>query len=87
MEYEFTLTLAVPATKVDELVERLGAFGCTDALVGLGEPGRLALNFTREASSASTAIASAIEDARKAIPEATLININADPGRSLHQQP
>jgi hypothetical protein len=78
MEYEFTLKFAVPDTNADELVERLGDAGCTDALVGIGQPGRIALNFTREANSAITAIASAIEDLRKAIPLAKLIEITPD---------
>jgi hypothetical protein len=78
MEYEFTVTWAIPDSNAGELVERLGAAGCTDALVGLGEPGRIALNFTREASSARMAIASAIEDARKALPGAKLLDIVSD---------
>jgi hypothetical protein len=78
MEYEFTLKFAVPDTNADELVDRLGAAGCTDALVGTGQPGRIALNFTREANSAMTAIVSALEDSRKAIPEARLLEITPD---------
>ncbi len=78
MEYEFTLKFAVPGTNADELVDRLGAAGCTDALVGTGQPGRIALNFTREANSAMTAIVSAVEDSRKAIPEARLLEITPD---------
>jgi hypothetical protein len=78
MEYEFTLKFAVPGINADEFVERLGAAGCTDALVGIGQPGRIALNFTREANSAMSAIASAIEDSRKAIPTAKLLEITPD---------
>ncbi|MGO9800788.1 MAG: DNA-binding protein [Candidatus Binatus sp.] len=78
MEYEFTLKFAVPGTNADELVDRLGVAGCTDALVGTGQPGRIALNFTREANSAMTAIVSALEDSRKAIPEARLLEITPD---------
>jgi hypothetical protein len=54
MEYTFTLKYALPPVEsdMDALVERLGAQGCTDATVGLGQPGRLALEFTRSASSA-----------------------------------
>lgn len=32
----------------DALVQRLGSAGCDDALVGVGQPGRLALEFSRE---------------------------------------
>jgi hypothetical protein len=78
MEYEFTLKFAVPGTNADELVDRLGAAGCTDALVGTGQPSRIALNFTREANSAMTAIVSALEDSIKAIPEARLLEITPD---------
>jgi hypothetical protein len=41
---------------MDALVERLAEEGCDDALVGIGPPGRLALGFVREASSAHDAI-------------------------------
>jgi hypothetical protein len=78
MEYEFTLKFAVRGSNTDEVVERLGAAGCTDALVGIGQPGRIALNFTREANSALTAIASAIEDSRNAIPDAMLLEVTPD---------
>ena len=48
---EFTFTLKYRLSELDcnhdELVERLGAGGCEDALVGIGQPGRIALEFTR----------------------------------------
>jgi hypothetical protein len=58
MEFEFTLkfTLTTDSPGVDELVEHLGAAGCDDALVGIGQSGRIALEFTREADSAKQAI-------------------------------
>jgi hypothetical protein len=64
MEFEFTLTLTLAEDDfdVDDLVERLGAAGCNDALVGIGQAGRVALNFNREADSARQAICSALED-------------------------
>jgi hypothetical protein len=53
MEYTFTLKYRLPNDiAVDDVVERLGATGCDDALVGIGQPGRLSLVFTREATSA-----------------------------------
>jgi len=63
---------------VDDLVERLGAAGCTDALVGSGITGRLGLEFTRDADSADEALASALQDVAKAIPSAVLIEAAPD---------
>ena len=61
MEYTFTLKyqLTEDDSDPDGLVERLGEAGCDDALVGIGQPGRLALEFTREADSADAAVRSA----------------------------
>jgi hypothetical protein len=50
------------------LLERLGEAGCTDALVGLGRPGRLALDFAREGRSARAAALSALADAQQVLP-------------------
>lgn len=74
-EYDFRLRFALPADApaTDLLVERLGEAGCDDALVGIGHPGRLALDFTREAPSAHAAVFSAITDVRRAVPGAELI--------------
>jgi hypothetical protein len=71
----FTLTFALSTTDADsdELIERLGAAGCDDALVGLGRRGRLALEFTRQAPRAGDAVGSAIADVRRAVPAATLM--------------
>lgn len=58
MEYIFTLKYQLEDrdNDPDALVERLGAAGCDDALVGVGQPGRLALEFSREAGSAEEAM-------------------------------
>ena len=80
-EFEFTLTFTVPprtAPDVDDLVERLGAAGCDDAVVGVGAWGRLALAFTREAPAASTALTSALADVRAAEPAAELVEAAPD---------
>jgi hypothetical protein len=63
MAFAFTLNseLASDESNMDALVERLAEEGCDDVLVGVGQPGRLALEFVREASSADDAIESAIE--------------------------
>jgi hypothetical protein len=75
-EYEFTLKYELGSEDTDlvELLERLGAGGCTDALVGIGKPGCLALEFTRKAESLKGARNSAIADVKRAIPSATLLD-------------
>ncbi|MCA8866847.1 MULTISPECIES: helix-turn-helix transcriptional regulator [unclassified Halomonas] len=80
MEYVFTLKyqLADSDSDLDALVERLGAAGCDDALVGVGQPGRLALEFSREAGSAEEAVHTALVDVKKAIPSARLIEASPD---------
>jgi len=80
MEYTFTLKyqLADDDDDVDALVERLGAAGCDDALVGIGQPGRLALAFTRDAFDADEAVFSALADVRRAVPSAILIEAAPD---------
>lgn len=80
MEYDFTLKFAVAADadSIDEFVERLGECGCDDALVGIGQAGRIALDFTREAKSARQAIVSALQDVKRAIPEAKLLEAAPD---------
>ena len=80
MEYTFTLKYQLAADDRDpaSIVERLGAAGCDDALVGTGVAGRIALAFTREADSAETALHSALEDVRRAIPGARLTEAGPD---------
>ena len=80
MEYTFTLKyqLTDHDLDADKLVERLGEEGCDDALVGIGQPGRLALEFTRDVNNADAAVRSALADVRRAIPSATLIEVAPD---------
>ena len=80
MEYTFILKyqLAEQDSDLDVLVERLGSAGCDDALVGIGQPGRLALEFTREAESAQTAVRSALADVKRAVPSAKLVEAVPD---------
>lgn len=79
-DYIFTLKyrLAENDRDADALVERLGEAGCTDALAGVGIAGRLALEFTRESKSARAAMRSALEDVKRAIPSATLVEAAPD---------
>lgn len=80
MEYAFTLRYQLADAEQDmaDLVERLGAAGCDDALVGTGLKGRLALEFAREADSAEQALFSALADVRQAVPDARLIEVTPD---------
>ncbi len=77
--YAFTLRyqLAIDSFNQDELIERLAEAGCTDALVGLGKPGGIALEFARKAESLRDARESAIADIKRAIPSATLLDDGA----------
>jgi len=78
--YEFTLKYNLPASEsdMDELVERLGEAGCDDALIGIGLPGRIALEFAREADTAFDAISSAVADVKGTAPKAKLIEATPD---------
>jgi len=78
--YEFELKFRLPKTSQDaeSFVERLGEADCTDALVGIGQAGRIAFRFTRDANSAFEAVLSAIKNIKQAIPEAALIEAAPD---------
>ncbi|HEU4845950.1 MAG TPA: DNA-binding protein [Burkholderiaceae bacterium] len=80
MEYLFTLKyqLSEQDSNQDDIVERLGAAGCDDALIGIGQPGRIALAFTREADSAQAALLSALADVKHVVPSASLIEAAPD---------
>lgn len=80
MEYTFTLKYQLSANDCnhDELLERLGAADCDDALVGVGQPGRISLEFTREAKNAEAALLSALMDVKRTIPSAKLIEAAPD---------
>lgn len=74
MEYEFTLKYQLSENEdTDALLERLAEGGCDDAVVGVGQPGRLALAFIRESPTAKEAIESALRDVCRVVPGARLI--------------
>ena len=75
-KYEFTLIFRLPneSDEPDAFIEDLGEAGCTDALVGVGTAGSIALDFCRKAASAQAAVASATGDVQRAIPGASLID-------------
>ncbi len=80
MEYTFTLTYRLPQADcdLDAVVDRLGEAGCDDALVGLGLPGQVGLDFIREADSAQEALLTALADVRRALPHARLVEVVPD---------
>jgi hypothetical protein len=80
MEYIFTLKYQLAADDCDheELVERLAEAGCDDATIGVGQPGRIALAFTRENADARSAILSALQNVKQAIPSARLVEAAPD---------
>ena len=79
-EYEFTLKFNLQNAQADpqEYVELLGRNGCDDALLGIGQRGRIAFSFIRESTSAYEAILSAIEDIREVLPKARLVEAAPD---------
>jgi len=81
MNFEFRMVFKLGPTSADPdtLVERLGAAGCDDACVGIGgHPGRIALDFTRNACSVKEAVLTGIRDVKTAIPEAGLIELKPE---------
>ena len=78
--YDFTLKFALAREDADPevYVEKLLAQGCNDALIGMGQCGRIALDFTREASSASEAVLTALSDVQRVIPGARLVEASPD---------
>lgn len=78
--YDFTLRfrLGQADESAEEHIDNLSRNGCDDAIIGVGKPGRVSLNFTREADNAFTAITSAITDVRNAIPDAVLVEATPD---------
>jgi hypothetical protein len=79
-DYEFTLKFSLPSSGADpdQYIEALAAAGCDDALIGIGQSGRIALDFTRTAKSAFEAISSALQDVRTTIPNAVLVEASPD---------
>ena len=79
-EYDFTLKFGLTRVPLepDAYIELLGEEGCDDALIGIGQSGRIAFQFTRVAENAFDAILSAIKDVKRAIPDAKLIEATPD---------
>jgi hypothetical protein len=79
-KYDFTLNFALAQHDADpaKFVERLLVEGCDDALIGLGQHGRIVLNFTREAANADDAVFSALSDVQRVMPDAKLVEASPD---------
>ena len=78
--YDFGLRFKLPEGAPDP-ESHLGALlraGCDDATIGVGRPGRIALEFTREGRTAAAAVKSAIRDVTRAIPGAELLEVSPD---------
>ena len=79
-EYDFTLKFDITALECEPetLLDQLYEAGCDDAIIGIGQPGRIAINFTRNAASASAAVSSALTHVQTALPQAKLIEATPD---------
>jgi hypothetical protein len=79
-EFPFPVRLRLPSPHptLQWVEDRLARAGCTDALVGLGIPGRVTVSFDREAESAEAALESALRDLKRALPGADLAEIQPD---------
>lgn len=78
--FEFTLKFSLPETAAapEEYIESLAEAGCDDALIGIGLPGRIALEFDREADTAFEAVSTAIENVKSVIDGAKLVEVIPD---------
>lgn len=78
--YEFTLRFAIPAGagSADEWINKLAKAGFEDALIAIGIPGRIVLDFERASSDADSALRDAVADVQREIPEARLIEAGPD---------
>jgi len=79
-EYDFTLKFSLPSEMMvdDAILDKLFEAGCDDAMIGVGMPGCLSLDFTRKAKSASAAVFSAIKNVKAAVPGINLIEAAPD---------
>jgi hypothetical protein len=78
--YEFVLRFRLPDPHADpeQHLDALADAGCEDATAGVGQPGRIALDFARESGSALEAVVSAVHAVRAAIPGVELVEASPD---------
>lgn len=79
-EYEFVLRFQLPESEAqaEQYLDVLYEAGCDDATIGVGLPGYIGLDFCREADSAEQAVISAVNDVKRAIPDAKLTEVTPD---------
>lgn len=77
-EYNFILYFQLETGSPEDHLDALFEAGCSDATIGTGLPGSIALDFSREAQSAKIAITLAIQNVQQAIPTAILTEIGPD---------
>ena len=78
-EFNFELIFKLVDTQdSNEYLDVLFENGCDDATISTGQLGMLSLSFTREAINASVAVESAINDVKKTIPSAKLVEATPD---------
>ncbi|WP_459190629.1 hypothetical protein [Ralstonia pseudosolanacearum] len=78
--FTFRFKLSESDADHDAIVERLDAAGCTDALVGIGVPGYVRLEFCRDGTSLENAIFETIADVKAALPSSSLIAVEPATG-------
>lgn len=80
MEFVFTLKYQLSAQDChqDNLVTRLSEAACDDALISVSQAGRLSLAFTRRGEDAEQVLHSALNDVRRVLPGARLIEAGPD---------
>jgi len=78
--FDFELIFKLPSSSdnAQSYIDSLFENGCDDATISSGKLGMISLSFSREAQTASNAIKSAIDDVKKAIPNASLVEANPD---------
>ena len=77
-EYQFELTFKLPQYADPDQYFAALEKSCSDAMVGTGQTGYMAFDFTRESKSAYHAIVSAVKDVKRAIPKASLVEATPD---------
>lgn len=79
-EFDFELIFKLENGKQDpnEYIDALFENGCDDATLSTGQLGMISLSFIRESPNASEALESALNDVKKAIPNAKLVEASPD---------
>jgi len=77
-EYQFELTFKLPQGEDPDQYFAALEKSCSDSMIGTGQAGTMAFDFTRESLSAYDAIVSAVVDVKKVIPKASLVEATPD---------